>query len=303
MLKEHCIRKRVVAGSVTSVLLLAVVSTTHAYDDRSYEPYEYDRSYERNSTGRDRSSYPPEDPYRSQSPTTREYPPPTSQPQSGYGTPFGMSKSTAGALTGALIGAGTGAMIGSHKGRAGKGALIGAGLGAVGGYLTGRQIENRDQALDEQEQLILQQQQELAKNRQILEELKRQKLDARETDRGVVVNLPDVLFAFNSHRLTSSAHDKVARIASVLKSRAGDRHIIVEGHTDSIGSEAYNQALSEQRASSVVRELSFDGVSQARLTKRGYGERYPVAPNTSADGSDNPSGRAKNRRVEVIIAN
>ena len=302
MRREHFVIQRFVVGGVMGLMLLTVCPA-HAYDDRLYDSYGADRGYDRTGGGRDGYSRSSEDLYSQQMQSAREYPPQTTQPQQGYGTPFGVSKSTAGALTGALLGAGTGAIIGSHKGRAGKGALIGAGLGAVGGYLTGRQIEARDMALDEQDQLILQQQQELAKNRQILEELKRQNLDARETDRGVVVNLPDVLFEFNSHRLTVAARGKVERIAAVLKGRAGERQVSIEGHTDSIGSESYNQALSEQRAAVVARELSFDGVQESRVTQRGFGERYPVAPNTRADGSDNPSGRSKNRRVEVVIAN
>jgi outer membrane protein OmpA-like peptidoglycan-associated protein len=214
-----------------------------------------------------------------------------------------MSKSTAGAITGAILGAGSGALIGSHRGKAGKGALIGAGLGAVGGYMTGRQIEAQDQSLDAQDRLINQQKQEIARNREIIEELKRQKLDARETGRGVVVNLPDVLFEFNSNRLTTAARDKVSHIASVLKERAGERRVSIEGHTDSIGSESYNQALSGKRAQAVAHELSYDGIREARLTTRGFGERYPVAPNVRENGADNPSGRAKNRRVEVVIEN
>lgn len=298
MLRESFLGWRSVAVGILGLLLLTVFPA-YAYDDRSYDSYGYNHGYDHDGT----SSQPVEDPYGPRAQASRDYPPQSSPSQAGSGTPLGVSKSTAGAITGALLGAGTGAIIGSHKGKAGKGALIGAGLGAVGGYLTGRQIEARDQALDEQDRLIRQQQQEIAKNRQILEELKRQKLDARETDRGIVVNLPDVLFEFNSSRLTPGARGKVARIASVLRSRAEERRITVEGHTDSIGSEAYNQALSEQRAEAVAQELSFDGIRESRLTQRGYGERYPIAPNTRADGSDNPSGRAKNRRVEVIIAN
>jgi len=217
--------------------------------------------------------------------------------------PFGVSKSTAGAILGGLLGAGSGAIIGSHRGNAGPGAAIGAGLGAVGGYAVGRQIESQDQALDAQGQLIERQRQEIARNRALLEELKRHKLDARETERGVVVNLPDVLFEFNSARLTAEARDKVGHIASVLKDRGKDRRVSVEGHADAIGSEAYNLALSEHRAESVAQELSYDGVREARLTTKGYGKKYPVAPNTNPNGSDNPAGRTKNRRVEVVIAN
>ena len=302
MLRESFVGQRSVTGGILGLLLLTAFPA-YAYDDRLYDSYGYDRGYGRNESGRAEYARPVEDPYGPRAQSPQDYPSQSSQPQAGYGTPFGVSKSTAGAITGALLGAGTGAIIGSHKGKAGKGALIGGGLGAVGGYLTGRQIENRDQALDVQDQLIQQQQQEIAKNRQLLEELKRRKLDARETDRGVVVNLPDVLFEFNSHRLTSAARNKVAQIASVLKGNAGDRRIAIEGHTDAIGSDAYNQALSEHRAEAVAQELYFDGVDESRLTKRGYGERYPVAPNTRADGSDDPSGRSKNRRVEVVIAN
>lgn len=244
------------------------------------------------------------DPYDPYDPATQA-PPSRRAPYSsgGSGTPFGVSKSTAGAVAGALLGAGSGAIIGSHRGNAGPGAAIGAGVGAVGGYVVGRQIEGRDHALDAQDQLIERQQQEIARNRTLLEELKRRKLEARETDRGVVVNLPDVFFAFNSARLTPEAHSKVAHIAAVLQDRARDRKVAIEGHADAIGSEAYNLALSQQRAGTVARELASNGVREPRLTTRGYGKKYPVAPNTNPDGSDNPAGRAKNRRVEVVIAN
>jgi outer membrane protein OmpA-like peptidoglycan-associated protein len=173
----------------------------------------------------------------------------------------------------------------------------------VGGYVVGRQIEGRDHALDEQDQLIEQQRQIIARNRALLEELKRHKLEARETDRGVVVNVPDVFFAFASARLTPEAHAKVSHIAAVLQDRARERKVAIEGHADAIGSEAYNLALSQHRAETVAQELGSDGVREARLSTRGYGKKYPVVPNTNPDGSDNPAGRAKNRRVEVVIEN
>jgi outer membrane protein OmpA-like peptidoglycan-associated protein len=294
---RHFSFRRYTAGGMLGLLLLSG-PLAYGYDDSRYDPDYQDDSYDRDQTDRREDSY-------DRRPTPpREYPPPTSQSQSGSAdVPFGVSKSTAGAITGAILGAGSGAIIGSHKGRAGKGALIGAGLGAVGGYLTGRQIEAQDQALDVQDQSIKQQQQEIARNREIIEELKRQKLDVKETKRGVVVNLPDVLFQFNSSRLTSDAQDKVSHIASILGKRAAARRVSIEGHTDSIGSDSYNLALSEQRAQAVARELSTGGVHEQRLATRGFGEKYPVAPNTREDGADNPSGRAKNRRVEVVIEN
>jgi outer membrane protein OmpA-like peptidoglycan-associated protein len=77
----------------------------------------------------------------------------------------------------------------------------------------------------------------------------------------------------------------------------------VEGHTDSIGGDTYNQKLSERRAENVASALENGGVSTQRVTAKGYGKRYPVAPNTNSDGTDNSAGRAKNRRVEVVIEN
>src|SRR5215813_6079470 len=283
--------RRPLAGLTLSLLLLSG-SPSHGYDDSPYD------SYDAGSYGR-RSSTDSRDRYDAQGTSQPPYSQSVAQASSGNGVPFGLSKSTAGAILGGLLGAGSGAIIGSHKGKAGPGAAIGAGLGAVGGHAVGHQLESRDQGLDSQDQLIQQQRQEIARNRALLEELKRRKLDARETERGVVVNLPDVLFEFNSARLTAEARDKVANIATVLNDRAKDRRVSVEGHADSIGSEAYNLVLSEHRAESVAQELSYDGLREAQLTTKGYGEKYPVAPNINPDGSDNPSGRAKNRRVEV----
>jgi outer membrane protein OmpA-like peptidoglycan-associated protein len=275
---------RLTAGLTLGLLLLS-----------GAPPYAYEDYYPSDSYG--------QDPYASWRPSRRYGYPPASQSTPTYGAPFGLSKSAAGALTGALLGAASGAIIGSKKGEAGPGAAIGAGVGAVSGYLVGRQIEARDHALTAQEQVLEQQRQEIARNRALLEELKRRNLEARETERGVVVNLPDVLFEFNSARLTPEARSKVAHIAAVLNRQAAGRQVAVEGHADAIGSESYNQVLSQNRAQSVARELRYAGVDTSRLIARGYGEKYPVAPNVHPDGSDNPAGRAKNRRVEVVIEN
>ena len=204
---------------------------------------------------------------------------------------------------GALLGGATGAIIGAAVGNPGAGAAIGGALGAGTGALVGDKLQQRDTEIAEQEGQIQQQQQEIARNRQLLEELKRQGLDAEETSRGVVVNLPDVLFRFGQSNLTPEARGRVADIADVLNNQARGRRVSVEGHTDSVGSEAANQRLSERRAGSVADELEGNGVSRNRITAKGYGERYPVAPNSSPDGGDNPGGRSKNRRVEVVIEN
>ncbi|MGH7966533.1 MAG: OmpA family protein [Candidatus Binatia bacterium] len=214
-----------------------------------------------------------------------------------------LSKREKGVGIGAGLGAATGAIIGAATGNPGAGAAIGGALGAVGGGLVGDQLQRRDQIADEQQQQITTQQQEIARNRQLLEELKRGGLEARETERGVVVNLPDVLFEFGRAELTSGAQGKVGDIANVLNNQAKGRRVAIEGHTDAVGSDAFNQQLSQRRAGSVASALGSAGVSSQRITTKGYGERYPVAPNANSDGSDNPSGRTKNRRVEVVIEN
>ena len=214
-----------------------------------------------------------------------------------------LSTREKGVLVGGGLGAATGAIIGSAVGNPGAGAAIGGALGGVSGGLVGNQLQQRDQAATEQQQIIDQQQQELARNRELLEELRRQNLEARETERGVVVNLPDVLFAFARADLTLDAQEKVHGIAEVLNDRARDRRVSIEGHTDSVGNDTFNQQLSERRAQSVAIVLADSGISSTRITTQGFGEQYPVAPNSNPDGTDNPTGRTKNRRVEVVIQN
>jgi outer membrane protein OmpA-like peptidoglycan-associated protein len=207
------------------------------------------------------------------------------------------TKRETGALGGAALGAGVGALIGHATGNTAAGAAIGGALGGVGGAVVGDQLESTDQKLDARER-------EIARNRELIEELKRKNLDARESDRGVVVNLPDVLFEFNKSSLTTEARAKVRDIADILDGqRVHSRPVSVEGHTDSIGSEGYNQRLSERRAEAVASALETEGVSSNRVRTRGFGKKYPIAANKNSDGSDNPAGRAKNRRVEVIIEN
>src|SRR5437764_880629 len=106
------------------------------------------------------------------------------------------TKRETGALGGAALGAGVGALIGHATGNTAAGAAIGGALGGVGGAVVGDQLEARDQKLGARDQ-------EIARNRELIEELKRKNLDVRETSRGVVVNLPDVLFEFNKSDLTS----------------------------------------------------------------------------------------------------
>jgi outer membrane protein OmpA-like peptidoglycan-associated protein len=214
-----------------------------------------------------------------------------------------LSTREKGALVGTGLGAATGAIIGAAVGNPGAGAAIGGALGAGAGALVGDQLQKRDTELSENQKQIDQQKQELTRNQQLIEELKKQHLEAQETERGVVVNLPDVLFEFGKANLTGDARTKIHSISDVLNNSAQGRRVSVEGHTDSIGSEEVNQRLSERRAESVASSLESEGVSDRRMTTKGFGKRYPVAPNKNSDGTDSPSGRAKNRRVEVIIEN
>ena len=208
----------------------------------------------------------------------------------------GFNKATTGAVGGAALGSGLGAIIGSQTGHAGPGIAIGAAAGALGGALIGNSLDNVDEQNRQLGSRLDQQQQELEENRRLIEELKRRGTDAYSSSRGVVVNLPDVLFEFNRADLTQPARRTVREIADVARSTAG-RDIAVEGHTDSVGSDSYNRGLSERRAVSVARELEFNGIEHGKLIVHGFGESSPIATN------DTTAGRARNRRVEVIIKN
>jgi outer membrane protein OmpA-like peptidoglycan-associated protein len=127
-------------------------------------------------------------------------------------------------------------------------------------------------------------------------------LNARVTDREIIVDLPaDVLFDFDKADIRAEAVTTLEKLARLIK-QAGGGLIQVNGHTDSIGADAYNTTLSERRAASVVQWLTTNaGIARGRLQAKGYGETRPIATNTNSDGSDNPEGRQKNRRVEVIV--
>jgi len=119
-------------------------------------------------------------------------------------------------------------------------------------------------------------------------------LKAKKTDRGLVVTLGDVLFDTARATLQPGAYATVDRLAAVLKEDPS-RHVLIEGHTDSVGSDEYNQSLSERRAASVQAALFERGVASSQITAIGKGESTPVASN------DGPGGRQQNRRVELIF--
>jgi outer membrane protein OmpA-like peptidoglycan-associated protein len=110
----------------------------------------------------------------------------------------------------------------------------------------------------------------------------------------------DALFEFDKATLTPDAEETLRALAPLLL-KDGERPVTIEGHTDSKGDDAYNQTLSEKRALAVRDWLVARGAVPARSPIQGWGERRPVAPNAKADGSDDPQGRQKNRRVEVVL--
>jgi outer membrane protein OmpA-like peptidoglycan-associated protein len=119
-------------------------------------------------------------------------------------------------------------------------------------------------------------------------------LQAKKTDRGMVITLGDVLFDFNRAELRSGAQQNLYRLVTFLRENA-EREVLIEGHTDSVGSETYNQSLSERRAESVRGFLTQNGVDAGRTAVRGFGETRPVSSN------ETDAGRQQNRRVEVVI--
>lgn len=127
-------------------------------------------------------------------------------------------------------------------------------------------------------------------------------LQVKETDTELRIELAaDVLFEFDKATLQPAAEDTLTKAAAIVRDRAAGA-VRIEGHTDSKGDDAYNQRLSQRRAESVRQWFIRHGFGSRSLTTRGFGETQPAAPNTKPDGSDDPEGRRKNRRVEIVIA-
>ncbi|WP_210334532.1 OmpA family protein [Ensifer sp. ENS10] len=126
-------------------------------------------------------------------------------------------------------------------------------------------------------------------------------LTARREGKAIRVSmLGDVLFDFDATDIRPAAEPTLQEIARLIASTPGGR-TLVEGHTDSKGTVAYNQVLSERRAKAVAAWLEAHGVGKTRLAVAGVGADHPVAPNEDGDGLDNPEGRALNRRVEFVF--
>ena len=188
-----------------------------------------------------------------------------------------VSKTAVGAGLGALAGAGLGAIIGNNTGNGdgGRGALIGAGIGLLAGGAVG-------QYMDQQEALIRQ-------------ELQGTGVSVTRQGNNIILNMPqDITFGSGQASLRPEMASTLNSVALVLN-KFDQTSVTVRGHTDSDGSHAYNQNLSENRALSVSNYLANQRVNGQRLITQGFGETQPIASNNSS------AGKAQNRRVEVHI--
>jgi outer membrane protein OmpA-like peptidoglycan-associated protein len=199
----------------------------------------------------------------------------------GCAAPETQTKTQKGAMYGAAGGAAAGAIAGQLIGRDTKGTLIGAAIGAavggLGGAGVGRMMDNQErdmrQAMAQSEAATV----------------------TREGNLLAVTFKGDVTFDTNSTVVRPGLYSELNRVAGVLN-QYPQTLVRVEGHTDSVGSEQYNQDLSNRRAMAVKTLLIQRGVADSRIEAVGYGEAMPVATN------DTEAGRQKNRRVEIKIA-
>jgi len=199
---------------------------------------------------------------------------------SGCATMDQQSKTTKGAVYGTAGGAAAGAILGQVIGGNTKGTLIGAAAGAAIGGLAGAGVGHM---MDKQEEEM---RQALATSEEVAVR--------REGDMIALTLKGDVSFDVNSDVVLPGLYNEMDRIAQILV-RYPDTTIVVEGHTDSTGSDTYNMQLSDRRANSVKRLLVQRGVADYRITTIGYGESRPVATNNT------PEGRQMNRRVEIRV--
>ena len=186
-----------------------------------------------------------------------------------------VSKTAKGAGIGALAGAAAGALMGGDGKAHRKNALIGAGVGALAGGAVGNYMDRQEAKLRAQ--------------------LQGTGVSVTRSGDNLVLNMPgNITFATGSSDLNPNFFNVLDSVALVLKEY--DKTIIdVAGHTDSVGSDSTNLALSERRASTVGKYLEGKGIADQRVATTGYGKTHPVASN------DTPDGRQQNRRVELTL--
>ena len=184
-----------------------------------------------------------------------------------------MNKKEEGAVIGAAAGGAIGGVIGNQTGSTAKGAIIGAVIGGTAGAIIGHQM---DQQAKELSQTI-------------------KGATVERVGEGINVTFASgLLFAFNSDEIQSTAGENLKELAASLN-RYPDSQLLIVGHTDNVGDDAYNQGLSERRANSAAAYLASQSVARTRVATSGKGEAEPVTTN------DTDAGRQQNRRVEVAI--
>ena len=178
-----------------------------------------------------------------------------------------------GGIIGATSGAVVGGAIGKANGSTAKGAILGAVVGGAAGMIIGHQMDKQAAEL-------------------------KQNIPGAVVERvgeGIQVTFASgLLFDFDSDVIRSDARTNLSNLAASLGKYPGSE-LLIAGHTDSVGTDAYNLALSQRRAEAAASFLASKGVDRSRLSSRGLGETEPVAPN------DSEAGRSKNRRVEIAI--
>jgi outer membrane protein OmpA-like peptidoglycan-associated protein len=185
----------------------------------------------------------------------------------------GWSNTAKGGIIGAGAGAAIGGAIGNQVGSTAKGAIIGAAVGGTAGALIGHQMDRQAEELGNS----------------------LEGATVQRVGEGIVVTFDTgILFDFDASALRAEARANLQELADNLKEYPRT-DVMVIGHTDATGSESYNQALSERRATSAAGYLETQGIPSDRIIIRGMGETDPVASN------DTDAGRQENRRVEVVI--
>ncbi|MTI89372.1 MAG: OmpA family protein [Balneolaceae bacterium] len=183
------------------------------------------------------------------------------------------SKTAKGTTIGASAGALAGAIIGKAAGNTTTGAIIGAAVGGAAGATIGNYMDRQARELEDE----------------------LENATVERVGEGIKITFDSgVLFDTESYNLKDPAKENIADLADVLK-KYDETNIMFGGHTDSRGTENYNQTLSEQRARSVAEFTAFTGVDAERMTIVGYGETQPIVTNKTAEG------RQQNRRVEIAI--
>lgn len=184
-----------------------------------------------------------------------------------------FNRTAKGGAIGAAAGGAVGAVIGNAAGSTAKGAIIGAVAGGTVGAIIGARMDRQAEEL--------------------AAEIPNAKVE--RVGEGVLVTFDSgLLFDFDSDVIRGASRDNLTELASSLKKYA-DSDVLIVGHTDAVGSDSYNQSLSDRRADSAARYLTSQGVERSRIQTEGMGEAEPVATN------DTDAGRAQNRRVEVAI--